>query len=479
MRHFIYIAFLLVSIGPLWSQAKLNFLIEELPKDSLTRNLFFHKSILPIIQPFGNNSTSSDTTSKMNLNLRFYPLGDLGYRGVNNEYRALLGIGTEMGYGPKLYGRFSYLQGIEQATGPFRLATPIERFGSNGVVQKLDLRGRLSYTPNRFVNLQAGYDENFIGEGQRSLFLSDYGKPLGFGQIRLNFWRAEYMVLYQFMQETLAGKKVQKYGTTHYLNISVTKWLQVGLFETVFFSPKDTLLNRGYEPEYLNPMIFYRPQEYAMGSSDNVIVGVDLAADFKKWTFYSQLLLDEFSLTEVRAKTKWWANKFAIQTGLKTHFMIGNKPVFLRTEFNTVRPYTYSHLSLQQSYTNNGAVLTHPYGANFYEWLVDGKIQHKKWLGEIFLSYSLKGYNDSLNWGGDIFVPYINRPGDYGHTIGQGIHNNAFLTLVRINYRLFKETSKLMAFVEYQNRFNTTLVQPKNQIVIGIRSRLWNDYRNF
>ncbi|MCT4562003.1 MAG: hypothetical protein N4A41_11575 [Crocinitomicaceae bacterium] len=478
MKNLLYIAVLVTfPILSAFGQAKLRFLVEELPKDTQNRDLHTHLSIQPRIQSV---SISLDTNKrgKAKSHLSFFPLADLGYRSYQNQYRTMLGVGTEYNKGNDWYGRFSYLQGIENGGDIFRLATPFEP-GQNGeMVQKLDLRGRVSYTPNRFVNLQAGYDENFIGEGQRSLLLSDYGKPLGFGQVRLNFWRAEYLVLYQFMRERIGSERVNKFGTTHYLNVSATKWLQFGLFETVFFGPTDTLLNRGFEPEYLNPMIFFRPQEYALGSSDNVLIGFDMAIDVKKFTFYSQLLLDEFSLTEIRAKTKWWANKYAVQTGIKTHQKIGNDPIFLRAEFNTSRPYTYSHLSLKQSYTNNGSVLAHPLGANFYELLLDAKIQHKKWMAELFISYSLKGYDSTFNMGGNIFIPYINRPDEYGHTIGQGVHNNAFISLIRVNYRLLK-SGALNAFVEYQNRYNTTLIQPNNQLIIGIRSRLWNDYRNY
>lgn len=461
-----------------FGQAKLRYLIEELPEDTISRSLTIHKSILPSLRPAIQSTDNSQDNTK-GFKLKFVPLADFGFRSTNNEYRALLGLGTEYSKGQKWYGRFSYLQGIEQASGNFKLATPFSSFAGNNIDQKLDLRGRLSYTPNRFVNLQAGYDENFIGEGQRSLLLSDYGKPMGFGEVRLNFWRAEYIILYQFMRERIGANMVNKFGSTHYLNFSATNWLQFGFFESVFFSPKDTLLNRGFEPEYLNPMIFYRPQEYALGSSDNVLLGFDMAADIGKFTFYAQLMLDDFSIAEVKAKSKWWSNKYAIQSGLKTHLKWKENLLFLRSEFNMARPYTYAHLNLTQSYTNRNSVLAHPLGANFYELLFEAKVQRNKWLAEIFVSYSLKGYNDTLNYGGDIFIPYINRPSDYGHTIGQGIHNNAFLTLVRLNYRVFKKNSKLMAFVEYQNRFNTYLIQPKNQVLIGLRSRLWNDYRNY
>ncbi|MBU2020481.1 MAG: hypothetical protein KJ941_12610 [Bacteroidetes bacterium] len=482
MKKFILIAFLFIG-QYLLAQAELHIIRAELPNDTLLpRSINFHPSIQPQIKPEQKRQSDSlvvDSIQRNKVSLSVIPLIDGGYRTYKNEYRAMAGIGLSSNIGNKWYGRFSYLQGFENASDRFQLQTVSTLQKDIDLYEKLDLRGRLSYTPNRFINLQAGYDENFIGEGARSLFLSDYGKPYGFGQMRMNFWRIEYLVLYQFMNERLNNKKINKFATTHYLNFSATDWLQFGLFETVVFAPKDIFLNRGFEPEYLNPMIFFRPQEYALGSSDNVLVGLDMAANYKNWTFYSQLLLDEFSLTEIRAKSKWWANKFGIQTGIKGRMNVYNRPLFVRSELNIVRPYTYSHLSLAQSYTNRDGVLAHPLGANFMELLVEAKYQFKKWTAEVLVNYSLKGYDDSFNQGGNIYIPYINRPDDYGHTIGQGNHNNQFILGTKVSYSVLKG-GNMQAFVDYQFRANTYLAfLPTHQVIVGIRSNIWNDYRNY
>ncbi|MGJ8661721.1 MAG: hypothetical protein ACSHXL_06765, partial [Bacteroidota bacterium] len=420
------------------------------------------------------------TASKRQISV--IPIVDLGLRAEQNvEYRAMAGIQMEGNFGRKLYSRFSYLHGVEDGTGFFREKTSIDKTIKNSLNQKIDLRGRISYSPNQFINLQGGYDNQFIGEGSRSLFLSDYGKPSGFGMARLNFWRIEYMMLYQFLSEKNSQQqRISKFGTSHYLSINAARWLQFGLFESVIFSPKDTLLNRGFEPEYLNPMILFRPQEYQLGSSDNSLIGVDMKIKIRRMTFYGQLMLDEFNFADIKGRTKWWANKFAVQMGLKTVYTIKNNMFFVRGEMNIVRPYTYSHLSLAQSYTNQGYSLAHPYGANFAEILGEVKWKNKKWAGELFVSYSLKGFDyDSLNYGGNILIPYINRPlDDFGHTIGQGKGNNAVRTMIRVSYDLIPNIH-LQAFVEGHFRYNTYLIEPKAQFIVGIRSRLWNDYRNY
>ena len=153
---------------------------------------------------------------------------------------------------------------------------------------------RLAYTPNEVFSFHLGYDKNFIGAGRRSLFLSDYGKPMPFGQIRAQFWHMEYSVNYQLLSENYEGQRHSKFVTSHHLSWDLLPWLNFGIFEAVVFQPKDTLLNRGYDVEYLNPFVFYRPQEYSMGSSDNVIIGLSLKASLRNTTVYSQVVLDEF-----------------------------------------------------------------------------------------------------------------------------------------------------------------------------------------
>ena len=340
---------------------------------------------------------------------------------------------------------------------------------------------RLAYTPNEVFSFQAGYDRNFIGSGRRSLFLSDYGKPMPFGQIRAKFWHMEYSVNYQFLSENFNGQRQSKYVTNHHLSWNILPWLNLGVFEAVVFQPKDTLLNRGYDVEYLNPFVFYRPQEYSMGSSDNVIIGASLNVKIKNTTVYSQVVLDEFLLSEIRARSGWWANKFGAQFGVKGR--ISDK-LYYRVEGNLVRPYTFSHLTPLQVYGHIGAALAHPYGSNFAEILTElnwSKNINPKLKLRFFASFGVRGTDlDSLNYGSDIYESYINRPSDFGNYIGQGTKQRFFITNTRASYPLLNE-GRIHAFAELQTQYITMDGFKKLSLLpmVGIRSYLWNDYRNY
>ena len=420
--------------------------------------------------------------SKKTINL--IPLVDLGIQystGLNRlNHRNGMGFLLEARPIKKSYVRIGGLVNISNAES---LNPGNINLTDVGASQKLWVMPmtRLAYTPNEVFCFQAGYDRNFIGSGRRSLFLSDYGKPIPFGQIRTTFWHMEYTVNYQFLSENFNGQRQSKYITNHHLSWNILPWLNFGVFEAVVFQPKDTLLNRGYDVEYLNPFVFYRPQEYSMGSSDNIIIGASLDAKIKNTTIYSQVVLDEFLLSEIRARSGWWANKFGAQLGIMGRL---SDKLSYRVEGNLVRPYTFSHLTPLQVYGHRGSALAHPYGSNFAEILTEWnwftKINPKLKL-RFFTSFGIRGTDmDSLNYGSDIYESYINRPNDFGNYIGQGIKQTFFITNTRASYPVLSKC-QIHAFAELQTQYIKMDGFQKLSFLpmFGIRSYLWNDYRNY
>ena len=469
MRKIVFILFFCSS--KLVGQGQIEPIYESLPNDAIdSLSISVHSSILPRLTSFQKTNSVSlegllDVANKFNESYS----NRLGAGFIVNGFLAKkwhLNVGTV----------FSATNSIEQLHPNSFLESKV-----NNTPVFSDIRGRISYSPNSLFNFQIGLDHNFIGEGCRSLFLSDYGKPYPFGQLRVKFWRLEYLVLYQFFREkNINNEWFQKNAATHYLSFNATKWLNIGLFETVLFQPKDTLLNRGYELEYLNPVIFYRPQEYALGSSDNVIMGLSFSAKRKKLMIYGQVLIDEFVFKELTENRGWWGNKYGFQLGLKGRFSFGKGNYFYRIELNSVRPYTYAHIGSGQNYGNQGFALAHPYGANFKELFGELKFQRDKFLIKAFVNYSLRGLDSSalINYGSNIYSSYSNRPFDYGNTIGQGMRLEQLKSVFHFSYLVHKKTN-LQFFIEQQL---TYIIKPslfQYSILIGIRSQLWNDYRNY
>src|SRR6218665_3326928 len=179
------------------------------------------------------------------------------------------------------------------------------------------IRTRTHYTPNETFDVSFGIDNHTIGEGYRSLIQSNQVAPTPFAMMRVNFWRLEYGLLYQFNHENIPNSYMWKFNALHYLSYNITKRFNITLIEQVLFQPKDGAFNRGFELEYLNPIVFFRPQEYSLGSTDNVILGLNTSYKFKNHTVYGQVSLDEFVIDEIRKRSKWWANKYGAQLGVK------------------------------------------------------------------------------------------------------------------------------------------------------------------
>lgn len=473
MKIWISILFLFI-VGKAVSQGEVGYLFEDMPEDTLPKaTINLHTSLKPYIR-----QTNSNTEGKSYIKVA--GLGDLHYfQNKTSGYKTGLGVEVTANIKDKFYVRLAGIEGVNQ-TGAFYTPRVYQKDSINQFLLYTDVRGRLSYTPNHIFNFQIGLDKNFLGEGCRSLLLSDYSAPYPFGMIRMRFWRIEYSLLYQFLREWDNNRWEGKFAASHHLSFNAAKWLNMGVFETVIFQPKDTLLNRGFDVEYLNPLVFYRPQEYSLGSSDNVLIGVELNAKWKEHQFYSQFILDEFYLAEIKAKSGWWASKYGGQVGFKGRFhKKSNHHFFYRLEYNFVRPYTYAHLSEELNYGTQGFSLAHPYGSNFMEILGEGKWQHNKMYVKIFANYFMRSLDkNGFNYGNDPYLPYINRPYEYGHYIGQGKQYNGVKAIVTFGYKVLKH-GNLQAFIENHINHTTLDNATRYTVVVGLRSMLWNDYRNY
>jgi hypothetical protein len=114
------------------------------------------------------------------------------------------------------------------------------------------------------------------------------------------------------------------------------------------------------------------------------------------------------------------------------------------------------------------------------EALLEIKWQHKKWFTKLFTNAGYLGLDEGgKSYGGNVYLPYMLRPSNYDNEIGQGIRNNFFRINIHAAYKL-SEKGSIFAFAEIQYRYDSALSQKYHFIpFIGIRSYLWNDYRNY
>ena len=303
-------------------------------------------------------------------------------------------------------------------------------FGSNSYDYALTTGG-VSYTLNKHFNFTFANDKNFLGDGYRSLFLSDNSFTYPFLRITADIWRIRYVSINAVMQDPMLphgqdGDFRKKYGTFHYFLLGVGKnnRLTLGLFEAVIWA-YDTTRGRGFDLAYANPIIFLDPVQESMNSPDNSLIGFSVRYKLlNSLTLYSQILLDEFKLDEVRSGMGWWGNKQGVQIGFKSFNVAGVKHLSLQSEFNYVRPYTYSHVNETTNYAQFNQALADPLGANFMESVSFLRYNYKRWYLQAELMMALIGLDkDSLDYGSDIFISYNDRVQDYSNRVGQGLRD--------------------------------------------------------
>ncbi len=315
-------------------------------------------------------------------------------------------------------------------------------FKDNGV-DFFQARAYIDFNLSKHIYMQFGNDRTFIGNGYRSLIFSDYSTPNLFLRTNVKVWKLNYLFQLNRMAadaRTSGNKRYpEKFMAFHQASFNIGKKLNIGIFESVVFSPKDSVNNSTFDFSYLNPVIFYRAIEQQFGSSDNSILGLDFKWNaVKQVSLYGQLVLDEFLLKEVLAANGWWANKYSIQGGIKYIDALNVSNLDLQVEVNAVRPYTYSHYSQYGSYSNYRQSLAHPLGANFTELIAIVRYQPIPKLNLTVKTIYMKAGRDNVNedWGGNILKGYQYRQMDFGNKNGQGVVNTILFVDVTASYML-------------------------------------------
>jgi hypothetical protein len=354
------------------------------------------------------------------------------------------------------------------------------------------VEGYLTYEAADFLDIQFGRGNNFIGDGYRSLFMSDNASPNAYVKMNTSFWKFKYTNTWSSLRSpntlTDGGAFLTKYMATHYLSYNVNKRLNIGLFESALFESEP---NRGFDWNFINPILFYNMVEYTTGSrSGKSLIGLSYKY---KWTdqinTYGQWLIDEFSLDDVTAGNNSWKNKFGFQLGVKyaDAFKVDN--LFFQLEYNQVRPYTYSHNTLNLHYTNDNQSMAHLWGANFRELLLISRYKKDRWYGHAKFIFGERGFETNADsdpfYGSDLLGDERLRIGDDGIEIGQGNKANSYYGELEVGF-IMNPTTNLKVYLNLIHRKfdiaqdnainfdrNTTWVN------LGFRTDIFNWYYDY
>ena len=386
----------------------------------------------PILKYFYKQESAAILVDEDNFKLVVNPL--MGFAGGQDLHDSLISyrnsrgidvrgsIGNKVGFYSSIienqvqYPKFTRNQIAE--TGVVNGTTLSKSFG-DAAEDFFNARGYFTFSPIEEIGVQFGHDNNFIGNGYRSLILSDHSAPYLFLKLNTKVWRFNYQNIFSqhtdFIAQGESARNPKKYSALHHLSVNLTKNLNIGLFENIIFSRSDSLESDKYEAAYLNPIIFYRAVEHGLNSSDNAVLGMDWKWNFlNQFSFYGQFILDELVKDELVGRTESWVNKWAYQAGLKYINVANVSNLDLQLEVNQLRPYIYQHRSKAQNWVHYNQSLAHPLGSNLREMIAIARYQPTKRLNiQATYSHSTQGLDSTItstNYGGNYLRDYYDRP---------------------------------------------------------------------
>ena len=90
-----------------------------------------------------------------------------------------------------------------------------------------DARGYFTFKVTKYIDVQFGYDKNFIGNGYRSLFLSDFSNNVLFLKLNTRIWKFNYQNLFMELNATEPRGPdrllKKKYAAMHHLDVNIGK----------------------------------------------------------------------------------------------------------------------------------------------------------------------------------------------------------------------------------------------------------------
>ena len=248
--------------------------------------------------------------------------------------------------------------------------------------------GYLSYSPHQAINLEIGHGKHFVGDGYRSLLLSDNSFVYPYVKATANFWRFKYTYILSEMINDVDAKRdftlgfPRKYATFLYLSADIAKWLELGVFEGIMWRRTTTEGNTTFDPNILNPIIGVRALQKDL--DNNAVYGLNFKFSTPiSMIFYGQLMIDKFSKKGI----KNFNSRTGIQVGTKYLNAFGADNLNLQLEANMVRPYSYTSDDTVLHYSHFGQALAHPQEANFAEIVGLIDYRYKRLYGAWKMSY--------------------------------------------------------------------------------------------
>ena len=212
------------------------------------------------------------------------------------------------------------------------------------------------------LSVQLGREYKTVGYGYGSkLVLSGDGPPLDFIGFDFNYGIVKFSSIHGSTVGDFSynmDERYTKYWAFNRLKLSFENLFDIGIGENIVYS------GRGFELGYASPLAFYKFVEVSNQDRDNANLYFDLQTSFiSNLELQATFFLDENILSNLQ-NLESYKNKTAYQLGAFWYeaFMLDNLSLIF--EYTKIRPYVYSHINYQNTYSAWGTNLGHFIGPN-------------------------------------------------------------------------------------------------------------------
>ncbi|MCZ7613438.1 MAG: hypothetical protein M5T52_07855 [Ignavibacteriaceae bacterium] len=286
---------------------------------------------------------------------------------------------------------------------------------------------------NLFIEIGREYKTVGYGYGSK-LVLSGDSPPLDFIEFGLNYGIASFSSIHGSTVGDFSynmDERYTKYWAFNRLKFSFENLFDIGIGENIIYS------GRGFELGYASPLAFYKFVEMELQDRDNANLYFDIQTSFiPNLELQGTFFLDENILSNLQNFDSY-KNKTAYQLGIFWYEALSLNDLSMKLEYTKIRPFVYTHVNAQNTYSSWGTNLGHPIGPNADEIFSELAYNLNDWM-RVTLNYRFVRKGENLydeqgnlikNVGGDINVSTGPNP---------EFENAYFLDGERFNQNIFQ-----------------------------------------
>jgi hypothetical protein len=348
----------------------------------------------------------------------------------------------------------------------------IKRIGTTGF-DFYTAFGNMSLKVSDKINFTIGYDRLFIGDGYRSLLLSDFSAPMMYAKASFKFGRFEYNnlftkainpnfknIMWLDNPTSINSEYPSKNISYNTLTYKRNNW-HFSIIEALVMSAD---LEDWKEPLYTISPFFRTAYINYNNRLVNNFIGLNITRQKEnKGVFYSQLIANIIDFSNLP--------EFAFQLGYKSFDFIGVNNLYFQVEYNFVGRQMYSHQNNELHYGHYNQPLAHPAGTGVNELLIISAYTYKR-LSIVAKANLYEGLSDlNIFHTPPVSSMFISVP-NYIFT------GNSILYDIELIYWLNK-SNKLQVFTSFSGAYFPIKNTSAYNIQIGLRTAIRSNYSDF